>query len=182
MLWRVMMLRVAADERGMCGMERKRLDERQRRAQLVPRIAHSTRRVLPPPLLSPHPLLVSLVYIMSAPKIKAAPAAKKPNGKQNGSAAPAPAVTKSNGDVAKEDAAATVGGSSRPDKAAYDAEQARIKSEIDALQLKVVRASLLFCPPHTMSSTNHASFALRVHFTLGCSQGQDRSRQQVWHW
>lgn len=92
-----------------------------------------------------------LAPIMPAPKAKAAPAvaaAKKPNGKENGSAAPAPAVTKSNGDVAKEDAAPTVGGSSRPDKAAYDAEQARIKSEIDALQVKVVRTSLL---PHVMS-------------------------------
>lgn len=69
---------------------------------------------------------------MPAPKAKAAPAAgapKKSNGKENGSAAPA--VTKSNGDVAKEDAAVSaVSGSSRPDKAAYDADQARIKSEI----------------------------------------------------
>lgn len=93
---------------------------------------------------------------MSAPKAKAA-ASKKPNGKENGSAAPAPAVTKSNGDVAKDSAAApaTVGGSSRPDKAAYDAEQAKIKSEIDALQVKVVRTSLCGIICHILLYFDH---------------------------
>jgi hypothetical protein len=35
-------------------------------------------------------------------------------------------------------------GSGRPDKAANDAEQARIRGEIDGLQTKLVRASLSF--------------------------------------
>lgn len=37
-------------------------------------------------------------------------------------------------------------GSGKPDKALYDAEQAKIKTEIDALQVKVVRCvSVQYC-------------------------------------
>lgn len=69
-----------------------------------------------------------------APK-PAAPNGAAPKGKHSKPAPNGPTA------VAKPDTttpAPTTSGSSRPDKAAYDAEQDKIKVEIDALQSKLV--------------------------------------------
>lgn len=78
-----------------------------------------------------------------APKSKPAAtngAAKKPkSATPSGTASPATTTV----EVPKEEA---VYGSGRPDKALYDAEQNKIKAEIDALQVKLVSALVALGP------------------------------------
>jgi len=75
---------------------------------------------------------------MPAPKTKSASTANgTAKGKTPSTSGTATPVTEKD---TSENLASFAGG--RPDKKVYDAEQTRIKSEIDALQAKLVRPSL----------------------------------------
>jgi hypothetical protein len=65
----------------------------------------------------------------------------------------------------------TVTGSGKPDKAAYDAEQERIRTEIDSLQTKLVRALLDFLLGARLTTPR-----------LGCRPGQNIFGKPVWYW
>lgn len=79
-----------------------------------------------------------------APKMKATSSA---NGSAKGRATPITPIPSTNGTttpVDKKDTsealAALLGGGGKPDKKLYDAEQDRIKAEIDAVNVTLVRA------------------------------------------
>lgn len=64
-----------------------------------------------------------------------------------------------------------VTGSGKPDKAAYDAEQERIKTEIDSLQTKLVRALLDFLLGARLITPR-----------LGCRPGKNIFGKPIWYW
>ncbi len=76
-----------------------------------------------------------------APKMKATSSA---NGSAKGKATPIPSTNGTTTPVDKKDTsealAALLGGGGKPDKKLYDAEQDRIKAEIDAVNVTLVRA------------------------------------------
>jgi len=87
---------------------------------------------------------------MSAPKTKpAANGTKTSQGPiaKTDSSASAPSVPVK---------AAAVSSSSKPDRAAYDAEQQRIKAEIDLLQEKLVRGVSRVCFSNSTHAKNNA--------------------------
>ena len=76
-----------------------------------------------------------------APKSKSAATNGAPKNAQaaapSGTASPAPSAPTP--DVAAQEFVFATYGSGKPDKAVYDAEQNKIKAEIDAVQAKLVR-------------------------------------------
>ena len=81
-----------------------------------------------------------------APKTKSA-AANGANGASQTQKSATPSGTSSPATVAAEvqEFTPVVYGSGRPDKAQYDAEQNKIKAEIDALQVKLVGTEYVLC-------------------------------------
>ena len=110
-----------------------------------------------------------------APKSKPAAtngAVKKPkSATPSGTASPAVTVTE------VQEFTYVVYGTGKPDKALYDAEQNKIKAEIDALQVKLV------CPRVRQFLLREASYILLSRpRALERSQGEDCAKPKRWCW
>ncbi len=118
--------------------------------------------------------------ILMAPKTKSAPA-NGANGASQKHTSATPSGTSSPATVAAEVQEFTplTYGTGRPDKAQYDAEQNKIKAEIDALQVKLVGTADMHYVGLREASFRHSLFA-RVERSQGqaqCRKGRSRKRE-----
>lgn len=128
---------------------------------------------------------------MAGPKAKSASSntgaikkSKSTASSTNGTSSPVPPPSGSTPDVAAEHVHNY--GHGRPDKSIYDAEQDKIKGEIDALQVKLVSFALRVCILYSSHRLLTLPYSRRVFsvifFFSECSEGQNWVDWERWGW